>query len=144
MILPDVNTLVRAHREDVEDHSRFRHLVEGWIDSEHAFGITDLVLSGFLGIVKHPRIFHTPTSMNSALEFVTAIRSQPNCLPVVPGSRHWEICTRLCAESGVKGNLVPDAWLAALAIQSGCEWITSDRDFARFPGLKWRHPFDAR
>jgi len=56
--------------------------------------------------------------------------------------RHWEIFARLCAEGGVKGNLVPDAYLAALAIESGCEWITTDRDFSRFKGLRWRHPLE--
>ena len=49
---------------------------------------------------------------------------------------------RLCREAGARGNLVPDAWFAALAIESGSDWITTDRDYARFPGLRWRHPFD--
>jgi hypothetical protein len=59
---------------------------------------------------------------------------------VVPGDRHWEIFTRLCRESEAKGNIVGDAYLAALAMESGSEWITTDRDYARFPGLRWRHP----
>ena len=59
---------------------------------------------------------------------------------VGPGNRHWEIFTRLCREAEVKGNLIADAYLAALAIESGSEWITTDRDYARFPGLRWRHP----
>jgi hypothetical protein len=54
--------------------------------------------------------------------------------------RHWDIFTGLCRSAGVKGNRVPDAYLAALAIESGSEWITTDRDFSRFPGLRWRHP----
>jgi len=59
---------------------------------------------------------------------------------VAPGERHWDIFGRLCREGGATGNLVPDAWLAALAIEWGCEFVTTDRDFARFPGLRWRHP----
>jgi hypothetical protein len=59
---------------------------------------------------------------------------------VAPGNRHWEIFTRLCRETDAKGNLIADAYLAALAIESGSEWITTDRDYARFPGLRWRHP----
>jgi predicted nucleic acid-binding protein len=59
---------------------------------------------------------------------------------VVPGVRHWEIFDRLCRAAGAKGSLVADAYLAALAIESGSEWITTDRDFSRFPGLRWRHP----
>jgi hypothetical protein len=58
----------------------------------------------------------------------------------VPGERHWGIFRRLCNEVGARGNLVPDAYLAALAIESGSEWVTTDRDYARFPGLRWRHP----
>jgi len=60
---------------------------------------------------------------------------------IQPGERHWEIFTRLCSDARTKGNLVADAFLAALAIESECEWITTDRDYARFPGLQWRHPF---
>jgi len=59
---------------------------------------------------------------------------------VSPGERHWDIFTRLCKLADAKGNLVSDPFHAALAIESGAEWITTDRDFARFPGLLWRHP----
>ena len=58
----------------------------------------------------------------------------------MPGARHWAIFERLCKHAGAKGNLVADAYLAALAIERGCEWVTTDRDFSRFEGLKWRHP----
>jgi len=61
---------------------------------------------------------------------------------LAPGKRHWAIFTRLCRDVEAKGNLVPDAYLAALAIESGCEWVTTDRDFARSSGLRWRHPLD--
>ena len=60
------------------------------------------------------------------------------------GGRHWDIFTRLCDETDARGNLVPDAWLAALAIESGCEFITTDRDYARFTGLRWTHPLKRR
>jgi hypothetical protein len=53
---------------------------------------------------------------------------------------HRGIFRRLCVEVGTKGNFVPDAYLAVLAIESGCEWITADRDYSRFGGLRWRHP----
>jgi len=64
----------------------------------------------------------------------------PSCVPVVPGPRHWSIFCRLCREASTRGNRIPDAFLAALAIESGSEWITTDRGFGRFPGLRWRHP----
>jgi predicted nucleic acid-binding protein len=62
---------------------------------------------------------------------------------VAPGPRHWGIFANLCAAVGAKGNLVPDAYLAALALESGSEWVTTDHDFSRFPGLRWRHPLAA-
>ncbi|MCC7474774.1 MAG: PIN domain-containing protein [Pirellulales bacterium] len=58
-----------------------------------------------------------------------------------PGPRHWDIFRELCRRVQATGNLVPDAYLAALAMESGCEWVTTDRDYARFPGLNWCHPF---
>ncbi len=80
--------------------------------------------------------------MARALAFGEALRDQPNRVSIVPGARHWDIFSRLCSETGVRGDLVPDAYLAALAIESGSEWMTTDRDYARFPGLRWRHPLD--
>jgi len=80
------------------------------------------------------------TPIDAALSSVEAIRTRPSAGPVVPGSRHWEIFARLRREAGARGNLVPDAWLAALAIEQGCEFVTTDRDYARFPTLRWRHP----
>lgn len=140
MQLVDVNVLVYAHREDAPHHAAFREWFERWIDADTAFGISDLVLSGFVRVVTHPAIFVKPTPIEIALEFANGVRGRPQCIPVAPGPRHWEIFTRLCREGGAKGNLVPDAYLAALAIESGSEWVTADRDYARFPGLRWRHP----
>ena len=142
MILTDVNVLVYAHREDTPGHSAYRKWLEEIINNDQAYGFSDLVLSSFLRVVTHPRIFNPPSSLASGLAFVQEIRSQPNAIPITPGLRHWDIFKNLCETSGVKGNLVPDAYLAALAIESGSDWITTDRDYSRFPGLKWRHPLD--
>ncbi len=142
MFLFDVNILVYAHREDAPQHEAYREFLEKLINSEQAYGMADLVLSGFLRIVTHPRIFKPPSDMATALAFARQVRNRPNCVTVSPGPRHWKIFTRLCEKAGVKGNLVPDAYFAALAIESGSEWITTDRDFSRFPGLRWRHPLD--
>lgn len=135
-----MNVLVYAHREDLPDHARFRAWLEAVANGPQAFGLSDLVLSGFLRVVTHPRVFSVPTPMERALAFTTALRSAPGCVRAQPGERHWALFTALCRDSGVRGNLVPDAWFAALAIESGSEWITTDRDYARFPGLRWRHP----
>lgn len=64
-------------------------------------------------------------------------------MTLAPGKRHWDIFQRLCDEANAKGNLNPDAYLTALAIESGVEWITTDRDYARFPDLRCRHPLNA-
>ncbi len=125
------------------DHQAFRRWLQGVVDSDEAFGVSDLVLSGFLRVVTHPRVFSPPEPVQSALEFAETLRSCPNAVPVSPETRHWEIFRRLCREVDAKGNLVPDAYLAALAIESGSEWITTDRDYSRFNGLRWRHPLAA-
>jgi predicted nucleic acid-binding protein len=93
MILPDVSLLVYAHREDAPGHVAYREWLEAVINSDQAYGLSDWVLSGFLRVVTHPRVFNPPSTMDQAL-----------------------------------------------AIESGSEWITTDRDYSRFPGLRWRHP----
>jgi toxin-antitoxin system PIN domain toxin len=91
-------------------------------------------------VVTHPKVFARPSPMADALEFAEQLRGRPNVVPVAPGRRHWAIFCTLCVEAGAKGNMVPDAYFAAMAIEAGCEWITTDRDFSRFKGLRWRHP----
>jgi len=140
MILLDVNILVYAHRGDAPHHGRYREWLETTVNADAAYGVCDLVLSGFLRVVTHPRIFHQPSPLESALAFAAELRDRPNCVLVTPGNRHWEIFNRLCRQADAKGNLIADAYLAALAIESGSDWVTTDRDYARFPGLRWRHP----
>lgn len=142
MMLLDVNVLVYAHRLDAPDHQRYATWLGHLLASDQPFGLSDLVLSGFIRVVTHPRVFSPPSGMAKALAFAGELRGHPGCVHLEPGPRHWEIFVRLCAGAGVRGNLVPDAWLAALALETGSEWITTDRDFARFPGLRWRHPLD--
>jgi toxin-antitoxin system PIN domain toxin len=140
VLLFDVNVLVYAHREDAENHIAYREWLETVINADAAFAISELVLSGFVRVVTHPKVFVKPSPVGDALAFAGQLRDQPNCVLLQPGPRHWDIFRRLCLESGVKGNLVPDAYLAALAIESGSEWITTDRDFSRFKDLRWRYP----
>lgn len=140
MILPDVNVLVYAYDSRSPHHEEIREWLDHAVNSKTNYALTDLVLSSFLRIVTHPRILIHPSPLDRALQFVTTIRDQPNCINVFPGPSHWDIFIDLCIEAEVKGNLVPDTYLAALAIESGTELITTDRDFTRFPGLRWRHP----
>ncbi|MGH9456661.1 MAG: type II toxin-antitoxin system VapC family toxin [Thermoanaerobaculia bacterium] len=140
MILPDVNVLVYAFSAGAVDHERYRSWLEGVLDSPEAWAYSELVLSGFVRVVTHPRVFDPAAPMDAALRFCAILRGRPNAIAVSPGERHWEIFEGLCRSSGARGNLVADAYLAALAIESGSEWITTDRDFARFSLLRWRHP----
>lgn len=140
MILLDVSVLVYAMREDAPRHAEFRAWLERRLASLEPVGVTDVVLSGVVRVLTHPRIFHPPTPSALALEYVDAVRHAPNCVVVQPGPRHWAIFTQLCTASEARGNLVADAFLAAIAIESGSEWITADRDFSRFAGLRWQHP----
>jgi len=142
MQLIDVNVLVYAHREETERHADFHRWLVDLLESDRAYAISELVLSGFLRVVTHPRIFDPPTPLERALAFVEQIRGLPHCVRVDPGPRHWEIFVKLFRDARAKGNLIPDAYHAALAIESGSEWITTDRDYARFPGLRWRHPLE--
>lgn len=135
-----MNVLVYAFQEGAPDHDRYRQWLSTAVAGDEPFGLAEIVLSGFVRVATHPRIFSPPAPIQVALDFARALRAQPNAVVISPGPRHWEIFERLCIEADAKGNLVADAYLAALAIESGSEWITTDRDFSRFPGLRWRHP----
>ena len=140
MILPDVNVLVAAYRSDSPEHERCRSWLRSVVNSDHAFGVSELVLSGFLRIVTNPRVFRQPSPLADAIESVKTIRSAPHCVDLRPNERHWRIFAQLCELAEARGNLVSDAYHAALAIESGSEWISLDGDFAGFPGLKWSRP----
>jgi uncharacterized protein len=137
MRLVDVNVLVAAYREDAPGHKVCRDLIEAMISGSLPYGVSDHVLSGFLRVVTHPRIFDPPAPIEEAAAFADAYRSSANAVPVAPGSRHWGLFVNLCRHARAKGNLIPDAYLAALAMESGYEWVTADRDFGRFPDLRW-------
>lgn len=140
MQLPDVNVLVRAHREDASEHALNLAWLEGVANGAEAFGLSELVCSSFLRVTTHPSIFPVPTPLDIAVDFIHRLRERPNCVPIAPGERHWQIFVDLCRQSQARGNLIADAYFAALAIESGSEWITNDGDYARFPGLRWRRP----
>jgi len=83
---------------------------------------------------------HAARRLAEIQAFTSLLLNQPHCQVVQPGPRHWDIFERLCRGTKAAGNLVQDAWFAALAIESGCEWMTADRDYARFDGLRWCSP----
>jgi toxin-antitoxin system PIN domain toxin len=141
LILPDINVLVYAFRKDSADHAKCRAWLDGVVNGDAAYGMSPQVLSGLLRIVTHPRIFARPSRLEETVRFADLLLAQPHCRIVQPGQQHWRIFCDLCRSAQASGNLVQDAWLAALAIESGCLWITTDRDFARFQGLEWSAPF---
>lgn len=142
MLCIDVNVLVYAHRREAERHDEYR----GWLDAARKgaepVGVSDLVLSGFIRVVTHPRVFVEPTPLATALAFAEVLRTAPAAVKVSPGPRHWELFRALCQNTGARGNAIPDAYLAALAIELGATWISADRGFSRFSDLRWRHPLD--
>jgi uncharacterized protein len=140
MILLDVNLYVYAHREDSPRHTAANTFFEKLTSSGGIFGYSPLALSGFLRIITHPRIFNPPTDVDTALRFCQSIRDFQGAVRVVPGTGHWSIFQHLILSGNAKGNLIPDAWFAALAIEHGCTWATTDRDYSRFPGLKVEYP----
>lgn len=141
MILPDVNVLIYAFRSDAESHSEYKSWLESIVNGSATYGIAPQVLGSVVRVCTHPRIFAKPSSQSETFAFCRALLEQQNATVVVPGERHWSIFETLCEQSNATGNLAQDAWLAALAIEAGCDWITTDRDYARFPGLRWHPPF---
>src|SRR5215831_1668864 len=141
MQLPDVNVLIYAHREDAPEHARYAAWLMALTAADEPFAVAETVLASFLRIVTNSKIFDPRTPMESAVAFCQRLVEWPRAVMIAPSRRHWDIFEGLC--SGIQGPLVADAYLAALAIEHGCELITTDSDFARFPGLRWRHPFSA-
>jgi len=140
MILPDVNVLIYAFRPDAPQHSLCHSWLSGIIGGEARFGLSPLALSAVVRITTNSRSYQEASTPAEAFTFCDYVGEQPNCQIVDPGERHWDIFKRLCIETDTRGRRVTDAWFAALAIEWGCEWVTMDRDFARFPGLKWSMP----
>lgn len=140
MDLVDVNVLIYAFRRDSVRHAEYRDWLDRLVNGGAPFGMSDVVLAGFLRIVTSRRIYREPSRLDAALTFADALHAHPDCVTCQPGPRHWRLFTDLCRAADARAGLIHDAWLAALAIESGSEWVSTDREFARFPGLRWRHP----
>lgn len=140
MLIADVNVFVGAHRSVITDHLAYSRWLSGCLSGNEVFGVSELVLSAFLRVVTNHRIFASPSPVESALEFCDAVREAPAAAIVTPGRRHWSIFADLCATTPARGNVVPDAYLAALAIENGATFVTRDRGFARFAGVRLLDP----
>lgn len=136
----DVNVLVDAHRAEAPDHERVRAWLDGARRGREPLGLPTLAASGFLRVVTHPRVFRDPSPLGVALDLLEAVVASPAVVLVEPGERHWPIFCELCSDLQLRGNDVPDAYLAAMAIEQGATWVTSDRGFERFPDLRIEYP----
>ena len=137
-MLPDVNVLIYAHREDAPEHDRYAAWLKTLAAADEPFALSESVLASFLRIATNAKIFDPPTPMKTAIAFCQRLIDWPRAVLIAPSRRHWDILIELC--SNIQGPLVTDAYIAALAIEHGCELVTTDGDFARFAGLRWRHP----
>jgi len=142
VILPDVNVLVYAFRREAVDHDRYASwLSAALVRSELA--LVETVLLGMIRIVTSPRIMAEPAPTPLALRFVDALLAAPRGRRLAPTKATWERLQDITArDERVRGPLVPDAWLAALALSHGCRLATADRGFARFEGLDWFVPVE--
>jgi hypothetical protein len=140
MILPDVNLLVHAYNLDSPRHPEARAWWERTLSGSAPVGLAWSVALGYVRITTHPRILANPLSAASACAHVEAWLAQPQVMLLHPGERHAAILFDLLRRLGTAGNLTTDAHLAALAIEHQAEVCSTDADFARFPGLRWRNP----
>ena len=141
MLMPDVNVLVYAHRQDEAWHERYVKWLKDVIDGPEPFVLSILVAVGFLRIVTNARIYRDPTPLPAALAVVELLAAHPRCRLATPGASHLDDVARLCRAVGATGKLVSDAQHAALAIAEGSTWVSRDGDFAKFEqhGLRWQH-----
>jgi toxin-antitoxin system PIN domain toxin len=141
VIVPDVNVLVYAHRQDAADHERYAEWLAGVLAGGDELGLVEAALTGFLRIVTHPRIFAEPATSGEALAFVTALRGGRQARALAATDATWQHFADIAAaDRQVRGTLVTDAWLAAMTRSHGGRLATADRGFARFHGLRWFDP----
>ncbi len=141
MLLPDVNVLIYAHREDsTPDHSRYADWITRLATGPEPFALSVLALAGLVRITTNPRIFQPASTWEQVFAFTAELVQRPTARVIAPGPNHLVIFERLCRESRAKGKLVADAQHAAVAIEHGCTMVSTDSDFDRFPGLRWQHP----
>jgi toxin-antitoxin system PIN domain toxin len=140
MILLDVNLLIYAVNADAPLNKKAKSWLESVLSGYQPVGFAPMVLLAFLRLATRPGLFQRPLPVRTAFDLVASWLEQPPAAIVHPGPRHFQILRQLLLPLGAAGNLISDAHLAALAIEHGAELASSDRDFARFPGLRWRNP----
>ena len=137
MPLPDVNVLLAGFRPDHPLHEPARAFLDEARARAAPLALSDVALSAVVRLATNARVFVRPDTTEAVLAYVDALLERPGQL-VRPGDAHWPTFAALCRELTLRGNLVPDAYLAALALEQGLELVTFDRGFARFPRLRRR------
>ena len=140
MIIPDINLLVFAHNGDAPLHRQARAWWEGLLSRGEPVGLPWVVVLGYVRIMTHPAVLERPLRPTEALADVRSWLERPSVELLPPGPRHLELLDHMLAAVGVAGNLTTDAHLAALGVEYQAEVRSNDRDFGRFPGLRWRDP----
>jgi hypothetical protein len=141
IVMPDVNVLVYAHRQDEAWHEAYRDWLRDVVDGPRPFALSVLVAVGFVRVVTSSRIYEDPTPLPVALAAAERLAAHRRCRVAAPGAGHLDDVARLCRAVGAAGTDVSDAQHAAVAIAEGATWVTRDDDFARFErhGLRWQH-----
>lgn len=140
MIVVDSNLLIYSYDSDSPHHVKSRGWLEKTLSGTEAVGLSWQVISAFLRVVTNRRLLRSARPVEEALQTVDEWLAQPNVQALTPGDRHWVLLRQTILEASASGPLVSDAELAALTIEYGGVLHTADRDFARFPGLRWANP----
>jgi uncharacterized protein len=140
MILVDANLLVYAHVSSMPQHEPARVWLDNRLNGTAPVGLPWPSLLGFVRLISNPRIFERPLPTSDAWRQVEEWLDCPSVWIPLPTERHRVVLGPLLAGSGIRANLVPDAHLAALALEHGLTLCSTDGDFARFPGLHWENP----
>lgn len=141
MIIPDVNVLVYAYDNASDRHERCAQWLGTSLAAPDPVALVDPVLSGFLRVVTNPRIFSEPATTASAMEFVDALIDAPASVWLPANRAVWRTFSDLTRrDAAIRGQHIPDAYLAALAIANGARLATADRGFSRYDGLVWFDP----
>jgi hypothetical protein len=140
LIVPDVNLLVHAYNLESPVHAEARRWWEALLNGSRPVGLAWVAVLGFIRISTHRQVLRRPMAVKDACRRARAWLSRPYLSVLQPGERHSEILFGLLESLGTAGNLTTDTHLAALAIEHQAELHTTDADFARFPGLRWKNP----
>jgi uncharacterized protein len=140
LIVVDSNLLIYAYDTDSPHNASSRAWLEKTFSGSEAVGLTWQTVCAFLRVVTNRRLLRSYRPMQEALQVVNEWLEQPNVRVLTPGDRYWELLRRTILDAGASGPLVSDAELASLTIEHGGVLHSADRDFARFPGLRWVNP----